>query len=289
MIIDSHYHLEERLLTTDELLKKMDESGVDKIALMTTMNGLIPDTKEYLLPLLRFLLTHRSLRGLAKLLVANFDKEGNVKIPGGIIEIYKDPDNEPVFQTVKDHPNRFIGWIFVNPRGSKDQVQELEKWKDEPGFIGVKAHPFWHRYPPIELLPVAERVAEIGKPLIIHVGFGADGNYHALVKQVPNLKIILAHTGFPCYSDTWKEIKDNKNIMVDLAARAYVDSKITHQVVEYLGEDRVLFGTDGPYGHKGEDGKFDYGYIKRRIEELFPDPGVQKMLLGENFANFAGL
>ena len=34
MIIDCHYHLDERLLKTDELISRMDASGVDKIALM---------------------------------------------------------------------------------------------------------------------------------------------------------------------------------------------------------------------------------------------------------------
>jgi predicted metal-dependent TIM-barrel fold hydrolase len=34
MIIDCHYHFEPRLLTEGQLLKKMDECGVDKVALM---------------------------------------------------------------------------------------------------------------------------------------------------------------------------------------------------------------------------------------------------------------
>ncbi|MBW1641747.1 MAG: amidohydrolase family protein [Deltaproteobacteria bacterium] len=289
MVIDSHYHLEERLLSVAELLKKMDETGVGKIALMAVMNNLIADTKGFILAIMRFLLTHRRFREIGNRMIANFDAEGNIKVPDGIIEIYPDPDNEPIFKAVKGYPGRFLGWIFVNPRGKNDQVKEFEKWKDEPGFVGVKAHPFWHRFPPVELLPVAERVAEMGKPLLIHVGFGIDGDFNALVEKVPNLKLILAHTGFPCYSDTWREIKDNENIMVDLSARSYVDRKITRQVVDYLGAERVLFGTDGPYGHRGEDGKFDYGYIKRRIEELFPDRGVQKMILGENLIRFAEL
>jgi len=288
MIIDSHYHLEERLLTVEELLEKMDESGVEKIALMAVMNNLIADTKDFIMAMMRFLLTHRRLREIGKRMIANFDADGNIQIPNGIIEIYPDPDNEPVFKAIKDHPDRFLGWIFVNPRGKNDPIKEFERWKEEPGFVGVKAHPFWHRFRPVELLPVAERVAEMGKPLLIHVGFGVDGDFNALVEKVPNLKLILAHAGFPCYSDTWKEIKGYENIMVDLSARAYVDRKITRQVVETLGVDRVVFGTDGPYGYNGEDGKFEYGYIKKRIEELFPDQRDQKKILGENFIHFAG-
>jgi predicted TIM-barrel fold metal-dependent hydrolase len=78
----------------------------------------------------------------------------------------------------------FLGWVFVNPRGGKDQVQVLNKWKNHPGFIGVKAHPFWHRYHPIELLPVAEQLVQIGKPLLIHAGWGSHGDYDALLQEI---------------------------------------------------------------------------------------------------------
>jgi len=31
MVVDCHYHLDQRLLTVDQLLKKMDACGVDKV------------------------------------------------------------------------------------------------------------------------------------------------------------------------------------------------------------------------------------------------------------------
>jgi uncharacterized protein len=76
---------------------------------------------------------------------------------------------------------------------------------------------------------------------------------------------------------------------VDLSQPTYVNEKIMKNAVAALGPDHCLFGTDGPYGFYGEDGKFDYGLMKRRIEKLFVDQGVQKRLLGENFAEMAGL
>ncbi|MGD9132303.1 MAG: amidohydrolase family protein [Desulfobacterales bacterium] len=286
MIIDCHYHFETRLLTEAQLLKKMDECGVDKVALMGVMCDPLPETPEFLLKLLRFLLTHRSFRFIAKILAAKFTPEGDLKIPAGIIHLYPAPKNEPVFQAVADKPDRFLGWVFVNPRGEKDQIQELNRWKDNPGFIGVKAHPFWHRCPPVELLPVAEQLAKMGKPLLIHAGFDAHGDYDALLQKVPDLKLVLAHAGFPLYFDTWKRIKDNPNVYVDLSQTSYLNDRTTKQAVEYLGIERCLFGTDGPYGVHGDDYLFDYSFIKRRIERLFPDRENQKKLLGENFSKF---
>jgi len=66
MIIDCHYHLERKLLTDDELLKKMDECEVGKVALMGVINEPIPKPPEFLLKILRFTLTHRSFRFFCK-------------------------------------------------------------------------------------------------------------------------------------------------------------------------------------------------------------------------------
>jgi predicted TIM-barrel fold metal-dependent hydrolase len=289
MIIDCHYHLERRLLTDDELLKKMDECEVDKVALMGVINEPIPKPAEFLLNILRFSLTHSSFRFLAKILAANFTPEGDIKIPAGVFHIYPDPKNEPVFQAVENKSDRFLGWVFVNPQGEKNQIQELNKWKDKSGFIGVKAHPFWHRYQPIELLPVAVQLSKIGKPLLIHAGFDAHGDYDVLLQKVPDLKLILAHAGFPLYLDTWEKIKNNRNVFVDLSQTSYLNDKTTWQAIECLGVEKCLFGTDGPYGIHGNDDLFDYGFIKRRIEILFPDKGIQNRLLGENFLELTGI
>lgn len=289
MIIDCHYHLDERLVKIDELLNMMDTSGVDKVAIMAPMVEPFKEPSPLLVSLLQFLLTHKSLRGIGKSLVANFDSNNDINILGRIYKIDKDPDNELVFNAVKKHPNRFVGWIFVNPRGTKNQVQEFEKWKSTPGVIGVKSHSFWHHFKPVELAPIADALVKMDKPLLIHVGFEQEGDFYSLLKEVPKLKLIIAHAGFPVYRETWVKIKDNKQVYVDLSQTSYVGDKITKQVVEYLGPERCLFGTDGPFGFYGSDGKFDYGFIKRRIERLFKDKGIQRRLLGDNFAQLADI
>ena len=289
MIIDCHYHFERGLLTESELLKRMDECGVEKVALMGVINEPIPKPPEFLLKILRFTLTHGSFRFLAKMLSANFTSEGDIKIPTGIFHLYQNPRNEPIFQAIEDNPDRFLGWVFVNPKGSADPVQEFNRWKDRPGFIGVKAHPFWHRYPPAELLPIAVELAKIGKPLLIHAGFDSHGDYDVLLREVPDLKLVLAHAGFPLFSDRWEKIKNNKNVYVDLSQTSYLNDRTTKNAVEYLGVEKCLFGTDGPYGAHGDDDLFDYSFIKRRIEGLFPDKEIQKRILGENFLELTNL
>jgi len=112
------------------------------------------------------------------------------------------------------------------------------------------------------------------------------GDYDALLKKVPDLKLQLAHAGFPLYSEPWNNIKNYKNVYVDLSQTSYPNDRMTRAVVDFLGVEKCLFGTDGPYGVHGDDDLFDYSFIKRRIERLFSDKEIQKRLLGENFLEF---
>lgn len=289
MIIDCHYHLDEQYLTIDEMIKRMDAAGIDRVALMGSIIEPFPEPARQILGPLQFLISRRLTRGIVRRIIENFTPEGDIIILGKPYRLYPHPDNAPVFAAVKKNPKRFLAWVFVRPGSANDPLKELDKWKKSPGFIGVKAHPFWHRFEPEKLLPVAAQLASLSKPLIIHAGFAQNGDFMPLVKGVPGLKLILAHAGFPEFSDTWKNIRTMKNIYVDLSQTSYVGDSATRGVVEYLGVDRCLFGTDGPYGFHSADGKFDFAFIKRRIERLFPDSGVQKRLLGENFAGITGI
>jgi len=68
-----------------------------------------------------------------------------------------------------------------------------------------------------------------------------------------------------------------------VSADAYVNAKTAMGAVDALGADRCLFGKDGPYGETAEDGLFDNGKIKRRIETLFSESTTRQKLLGDNF------
>lgn len=289
MVIDCHYHLEERLLPVDQMIARMNQAGIDRVALIATMTEPIPEVPKPLVGLLQFLLAYRVMRPVGRRVIERFDPEGGVKILGRVYRTYPHPDNGPVFDLVARMPDRFLGWVFVRPESTLDPIAEMEKWMCRPGFVGVKAHPYWHRFEPVRLLAIAERLAVASKPLLMHAGFGRYGDYLSLVDRVPGLKLVLAHAGFPGYVDTLRRIKDRKNVFVDLSQSSYVGDEATRRAVEILGVERCLYGTDGPYGFTGADGMFDFGFIKSRLERLFPDPGVQRRLLAENFAELAGI
>ncbi len=290
MIIDCHFHLEERLLSIPGLLRKMDENGIDRVALMGALNDPFPEPLTAGVKISQFLLKRKALRWMGRRLTATFNADGNIHLPTGqTIVIYPDPDNVPVFTAIETYPEKFIGWIFVNPRGKIDQKQQVLRWIDHPSCMGIKAHSFWHRYDPVELAPLAEIAAQRGKPLLIHAGFNGNGDFLALLNEVPGLKLILAHAGFPEFADTWKTVRGMKNVYVDLSQTSYLSRRTIRETVDFMGPERCLFGTDGPFGFHGRDGLFDMSVIKTWIETLFRDSGVRRRILGENFAEIAGI
>jgi predicted TIM-barrel fold metal-dependent hydrolase len=288
-VIDCHYHLDERYLTVDQMIARMDAAGIGRVALMAPMTEPIPETPRPLVRLLQFLLAHRATRPLGRRSIERFDAEGGVEILGKLHLMYPHPDNAPVFDLVGRMPDRFLGWVFVRPGSALDPAAELEKWISRPGLVGVKAHPFWHRFEPVRLLSVTETLIAVSKPLLIHAGFGRHGDFLPLLEKAPGLKLIIAHAGFPDYTDTLRKIKDRKNVYVDLSQTSYVNVGATRRAVEVLGVERCLYGTDGPYGYQAADGKFDFGFIKARLERLFPDAGARQRLLGGNLAELAGI
>ena len=129
MIIDCHYHLEERVFTVERLISEMQKAGIDRVALMGSIIGPFDEPSRFLIGILQFLLENSFSRNIGKAFVSNFTDHGDVKILGKPYPLATDPDNEKVFDAVGRHPDKFLGWIFVNPRGRKNQIEEFEKYK----------------------------------------------------------------------------------------------------------------------------------------------------------------
>ncbi|HUQ07990.1 MAG TPA: amidohydrolase family protein [Kofleriaceae bacterium] len=266
-VIDVHAHLEPRMLDVSAMLAKMDARRIDKVALIPAMNDPLPDeTPEALLKVLRFVM--RSCHPAAQALnLAFMTDDGNLRFKGKVYKIYERPDNAGVAAVLAAHPTRFLGWIFLNPRAAIG-VDELERWRHVPGFIGVKLHPHWHGWRAEEALPIATRCEELGLPILIHLGFAKKGDWRIIADACPRLTMIFAHAGMPHFDRMWGAIRDYPNLYVDVSS-PYLDEALARDAVKAVGAERALFGTDAPYGfHDPEDHSYDYGAIRGWVERL---------------------
>jgi len=279
MIVDAHYHLEERLEPVDELLQQMDRHGIDRVALIPAVNepaqveGIAAMAGPLLPKLLMSRLPHLGLRLYRSPVTA----DGKLSVLGTTYRIYDAPDNERVGHVVRAHPDRFFGWIFVNP-SLADPIVELERWSRQPCWIGVKSHPFMHRYPVALLDDVAAYCEDQAWPLLVHLGGDQErGDFTYLPDRHPRLNIIYAHAGVPFYREVWDYARDKHNVFVDLSGPVYVSDQIRLGVVRALGPEKCVHGTDGPYLHA------DQGSMLDRVLRLPISDSEKERILGGNF------
>ena len=161
-----------------------------------------------------------------------------------------------------------------------ESVEEVEYYLKQPGFIGVKAHPFMHQYSITALDPIAAMCEAKGIPMIIHLSSETD-SYKYLPEQYPKLKIIYAHAGLPFWKKLWKYVKDQPNVYVDTSSD-YLTPSIVKKAVNVLGYRKVLYGCDGPYGMK-QFNEYDYGEKKSWIDSLQIPDNQKEYILGKNF------
>ena len=238
-----------------------------------------------LLSAMRALMRRRATRPIAEAVHrATLTRGGDLRLGREIVRIYRAPDNAPVARVVAERPDRFLGWIFLNPSLGRGALDELERHRDVPGMVGVKLHPHWHDYRTDVLGPVLARAEELGMPALVHLGFGRRGDFRAIAVRHPGLRLIAAHAGFPFVDDLWACRDTCPNLYVDLSS-PYLDERLARDAVAALGARRCLFGTDAPYGFHGDDGSYDYGAIRGWIDRMPVSEAERDAILGGTFAD----
>lgn len=271
------------MLPAERVLAKMDAAGVDRVALIPAMNDPLPHTPERLLALMRGLSGSAAGRVLVEATHrALLTPEGDLRLDGKVIPIYARPDNEAVANLVASHPDRFYGWIFLNPRNNPRVLDELERWRAVKGMIGVKLHPHWHDYRTDILDPLLRRVEELRLPVLIHLGFRKRGDFRSICARFPRLTVISAHAGFPFYKDLWAYRNEHPNLHVDLSS-PYIDEGLARRAVAAMGPERCLYGTDAPYGFHEADESYDYNEIKGWVERMPVTSAEREAMFGGTF------
>ncbi|NYE08952.1 putative TIM-barrel fold metal-dependent hydrolase [Bacillus niacini] len=281
MNVDCHFHVDETMLTLEKMIEGMDKHNVSKTALIAPMNETMFEVdstfQHNLQSFFRFLILNAPQIGLK--IYDGLVKDGYFKLYGNSYKIFTKPNNDIVVAAIDRFPDRFLGWVAVNPL-IPESVEDVEVYLNKPGFIGVKAHPFMHGYSIKALDPVAAMCESKAIPMIIHLSSEPD-SFKYLPERYPKLKVIYAHAGLPFWKQLWKFVKDQPNVYVDTSSD-YLNPSIVKNAVESLGYRKVLYGCDGPYGMK-KFNEYDYSAKKSWIESLQIPDNQKEYILGKNF------
>ncbi len=145
------------------------------------------------------------------------------------------------------HPDRVAPFAGLSPYASRPMADELRRCFDELGFVGIKLHSMVANGPhsPFPLTSakagweaVWELAAARRAPVLFHGVVTPE-----VIRRYPDIPFIRAHGSAATHE--LAPLADCPNLYADTAATQNPAGAVD-RLVEVLGVDRVLWGTDAP-------------------------------------------
>ncbi|MBI2955405.1 MAG: amidohydrolase [Chloroflexi bacterium] len=209
--------------------------------------------------------------------------------------------NAALVETLGEHRDFYKVFASVDPR-APDAVAELRNAFSGLGCVGLKIHPSYQEVYPNDrelMYPLYEVCVEHNAPILFHTGstrlYPAPIKYSQPVHldevaiDFPQLRIIMAHWGWPWVDEALAILWRNENIFVDLSGHLprHLPSSVWHYMQMADLRHRFFFGSDYPFLSAGvllkaysEFDEWHCGLCNKT--ERWKD-GVKERFLGQNF------
>jgi predicted TIM-barrel fold metal-dependent hydrolase len=244
-VIDVHTHT-----WTRDIISKRDLEARKIAAERVGVNPRLDSTIDSLLEAMR-------TSGVERAVVLPIDSGLHQEMPLTLTEKTNHHADE-----VANHSN-VISFVGIDPRRGETGLKELERAVKEKGCRGWKMYPSNGFYPDDkDFDPYYELCVDLSIPILIHQGFSPRFKHVKYARPVyvdrvatdfPDLKIILAHVGFPWTDETLMIASKNPNVSVDVSGWQYASSvpmKVYQMVADAkvmrVFPNRMLFGSDYP-------------------------------------------
>jgi predicted TIM-barrel fold metal-dependent hydrolase len=243
-----------------------------------------------------------------------YGQRGTVDI-AGVTDVGGPPSidkaNDYIAAVARKHPGYFIPMAAVNPlyRGSRAALEELERAVTELGLQGLKLYPtydHWSPEDPAVGLPVFQKAAELGIPVMVHMSatpvadtvlaYGQPITLDEVARRLPDLRLLICHAGWPWTDEALVVAARHNNVYLDVS---FFGSVITRrETFDFLHRakrfgcrwTKICFGTDYPGFEVPETllPKFALVNDDAAGDPVIPETDMARML-GGNYARFVGL
>ena len=147
---------------------------------------------------------------------------------------------------------RFFGYIYLDPFHPSASMDDLLRYAENRCFVGVKTRPDYHHtsLTAAAYQPLLKKAQEFDLPLLCH-----DVDALDVARKYPELRIIIAHSG----QEKTIRFQACPNVFFCIASSwASPETQNVREMVKLAGEERILFGSDGPIIHPAWTiGKFE--------------------------------
>ena len=158
--------------------------------------------------------------------------------------------NEHMRRERDRYPDRIFPYFTVcSARYGRRVIEELERYVNEHGFVGLKIYSVPPLYKMVDpyMYPVIEKAAELRIPILSHSNAE---ECEAVSRLYPEAMLINAHmNNCPEGQGDWHRsiaaAKAFPNIILDTTCSAFDNGMIEH-AVEEVGAERIIYGSDSP-------------------------------------------
>ncbi|MFQ6009562.1 MAG: amidohydrolase family protein [Candidatus Aenigmatarchaeota archaeon] len=177
-------------------------------------------------------------------------------------------DNKVLVDTVKKYPKLFIGAPIVHPPKAQKDLKEIKAGIGAGYFGAIKILPGYFNFYPSDKVycPFYKLAAKHNIPVIIHTGDTLKGEKGRLKYARPihvddaavdfqDVNFILCHMGCPWFMEAAEVAYKNPNVWTDISGivthelndtdKKYIVYRLS-EAINYVGPEKVLFGTDYP-------------------------------------------
>lgn len=220
---------------------------------------------------------------------------GRQGLAGGVLiqPSFLGTDNQQILDAIAHHPDRLRGIAVIDPDCPGETLERLH----QGGIVGIRLNLIGRPIPTLTDGPwpdLLARLAALGwqvevqaeggdweriLPPLLRAGVTVviDHMGRPTHMACPGLAAILAHAAHP---RLWVKFSAPYRFPTGLAAR------VAPWLFEWLGPDRVLWGSDWPWTQHPEI--LSYGETLRWLIDWVPDPGLRRQVLRDNPARLFG-
>ncbi len=179
--------------------------------------------------------------------------------------------NSTLLSALEPHQDRLsaVGYVDVNAQFPFDL--HIEDILDR--VVAAKFYTGYEYFYPTnaKVMAICEVLSKAGKPSIFHMGDCANSCKHARVRYArpdriddlavsfPDLKIVIAHIGWPWHREAAYAAYKHPNVYCDVSGFVYGDWKtqdqtqirtVLHEFLDIAPINKLLFGTDFPISNQ---------------------------------------
>ena len=204
-------------------------------------------------------------------------------------------NNDSVIEFVSKYPDKFIGFVGLDPHKGMKAIEELKVSVNELGLRGAAVDPYLAQIyaNDAKYYPIYSKCCELDVPIVFTTGPAtlvpnaiidhvAPRYIDIVARDFPELKIVISHGGYPWVNEAINVVERNRNVYIDLSeyefspmAEAYM------QAANTMIPDKILYASAHPF--------VDFKLALEKYKKLPFTPEVYQKVMYDNAAKLLGL